>query len=306
MDLKIHQSHLFFGGASLSSQGGGYGFGKVETEALLESAYLNGLRVFDTAPIYGFGESEVQLGKYFKLRREEVFFISKGGVHWHPNRRVDMTNEPAIIEKMLLESLERLQSDYIDLYMIHWPDAKVDLRRPLEILRKYQEQGKIHHIGLCNTNSEELNKAFEVCEIEAVQNEFNLFNQSFLDLKQEFKEKNILWMSWGGLDKGILAGSVHPGRKYDSTDARSWAPWWKKQNFEKKYAFVEQLKSLLQSKPEWQQYSLLSAALNYGRQRGLDHQLCGFKTPEQLQTSLKVVNQTLPPELLADLRHLSR
>ena len=86
---------------------------------MLGLAFDLGIRLYDTAPIYGFGLSEQRLGNYFKHKREDVFFISKSGVDWHDSKRVNMTNDPAVTQKMLENSLRDLQSDYIDLYMIH-------------------------------------------------------------------------------------------------------------------------------------------------------------------------------------------
>src|SRR5690606_12662881 len=100
-----------------------------------------------TAPIYGFGLSEERFGAYLP---KEAFIISKSGVDWHANKRVNMTNDPFVTERMLNESLKRLKRDSIDLYMIHWPDSRVDIRLPLEVLARAQKAGKIKYIGLCN------------------------------------------------------------------------------------------------------------------------------------------------------------
>jgi len=73
---QISSIPLAFGGAAISGEGGGYGFGVIsESEAidLLHEAYELGLRIFDTAPIYGFGLSEIRMGKAFKQNREKVF-----------------------------------------------------------------------------------------------------------------------------------------------------------------------------------------------------------------------------------------
>ena len=87
---------LGFGGAAISGEGGGYGFGKIsEKEAidLLKFSHDKGIRVYDTAPIYGFGVSENRIGKAFHTQ-EDLFIISKSGVTWNSHRRVDMTNSP--------------------------------------------------------------------------------------------------------------------------------------------------------------------------------------------------------------------
>ena len=124
-------SAIGFGGAAISGEGGGYGFGDMsETEAqtLLGHSWELGINLYDTAPIYGFGLSEERLGKYLP---KDAIIVTKGGVDWHSTRRVNMTNDPKVIERMFLESLKRLKREYIDVYMIHWPDKNVDIRRPL-------------------------------------------------------------------------------------------------------------------------------------------------------------------------------
>lgn len=223
---------LIFGGASLSGKGGGYSFGDIsesQAQSLLEKAYDFGFRVFDTAPIYGFGESERRIGKAFEKNREQVHIISKCGVDWHENGRVNMTNDPKIAIKMLEESLRRLNSDYIDFYLVHWPDAKVDIRYTYEALSKAKERGHIKSLGLCNTNLDDFQKAREIDEVKVVQSEFNLFNQKNFDFLKDFQD---VWaQGWGTLDKGILSGRLTAKRQkekdFDDSDCRKSAPWWK-------------------------------------------------------------------------------
>lgn len=235
---------ITFGGASLSAEGGGYGFGamsEAEAEKLIKSAWEAGISVFDTAPIYGFGLSEERLGRYLP---QDAFIVSKSGVDWHQSKRVNMTNDPAVTQRMLDESLKRLNRETIDLYMIHWPDSKVDIRMPLEILKKAQEQGKIRHVGLCNTTLQDLSKAEEILPIQAIQSELNLFNQKPFE-QLEDKWKDYLSMGWGTFDKGILSGRVHHGRTFDKNDARSWAPWWDKKSVKVKIDKTIKLQEIL-------------------------------------------------------------
>src|SRR5690606_31267478 len=209
--------------------GAGYGFGEVsEKEAidLLHFALDKGVNLFDNAPIYGFSLSEKRMGKAFKNCREKVILTSKSGVSWHDSGRVNMTNDAAVTEKMLEQSLRDFNTDYIDLYMIHWPDERHDIRYAMEVLARAKASGKIKFIGLCNTTREDYWKAMEVSKIDFFQAEHNLFHQDFY---QEFEpELNMSgFMGWGSFDKGILTGRVYKGRTYDKVDARSWAPWWK-------------------------------------------------------------------------------
>jgi aryl-alcohol dehydrogenase-like predicted oxidoreductase len=279
---QIEIPEISFGAASLSGEGGGYGFGEISEEnaiKLVLKAYEKGYRLFDTAPIYGFGLSEKRLGKALKNLRDQVLLVSKGGITWHENKRVNLTNEPKIIESMLHQSLKDLKTDYIDLYMIHWPDPRVDIRRPLDVLKEAQDKGKIRFIGLCNTSIEELNKAQEICEISMVQNEFNLFaNEIKNDLFPYLLKHEIGFMSWGTLDKGILSGTVSMDRKYDASDARSWAPWWKNQNLKEK---LEQVKKWQENLPQGK--TIMDFALEFNLSfKEITTVLIGVKTLDQL------------------------
>lgn len=238
-------SALGFGGGAISGEGGGYGFGAIsEAEAidLLKQALDAGINLFDTAPIYGFGTSEIRMGKAFRQCRERVFLVSKSGVDWHANGRVNMDNDPEVALRMLDESLQRLDVDYIDLYMIHWPSQSIDIRAPMEALARAREAGKIRNIGLCNTCPEDLTKALSVAPIVAVQSEFNLFTRGVIDeLFPVLENQGIGFMAYGTLDKGILTGRVTPTRTYDQFDARSKAHWWKKVDRTAKYDAMDRL-----------------------------------------------------------------
>ena len=118
---KISTIPLSFGGASISGEGGGYGFGSISNQRLCsfkraEDLELKFLIVLPSMV------SVYQKKEWGRLQgyKEEVFLCSKSGVTWSSSRRVDMTNDPQVTQKMLEQTLRDFQSDYIDLYMIHW------------------------------------------------------------------------------------------------------------------------------------------------------------------------------------------
>src|SRR3989339_1130495 len=295
----ISEIPICFGGAAISGEGGGYGFGEISdtsANALLMQAFDLGITIFDTAPIYGFGLSEKRLGMAFRRKREKVFIISKSGVTWHNNRRVNMTNDPVTTIKMLEQSLRDLQSDYIDLYMIHWPDNKIDIRRPMEALASAKSQGKIKHLGLCNTNLVDLDLAAQIDSIEVVQSEFNLFHRQSEDFLNYLSSHHIAFMSWGTFDKGIISGTVTNDRTYDRSDARGWAPWWDKKANRKKIATIEKIATLLNAHG----HTLLELACGYNLTHPpLTHLLCGMRTPWQLNETIRAVKNPPPRSLIA-------
>lgn len=282
LDSKI--SSLCFGGAAISGEGRGYGFGKIsenDSIELLLLAFEYGINLFDFAPIYGFNTAEKRAGLAFKAIREKVKFVSKSGVDWHSNGRVNMTNDPKVALKMLDQSLKNFDSDYVDIYLVHWPDSKVDIRLPLEALYNQKEKGKIKHLGLCNTNCDDLKLAKDVAPIEVVQMESNLFNQnSFNEIVSELTP-SMLTMGWGTFDKGILTGSVEENRSFDKDDCRSWAPWWKKGNWKQKCSHVQKV----MNNNNLNKAQLGAAALSFS-QKNVDTSICGMRSTSHLESSL--------------------
>lgn len=293
------QVQFAFGGAAISGESGGYGFGSISEEdslRLLDEAYERGLRIFDSAPIYGFGDSEIRMGKAFRRKREKVYLISKCGVDWHENRRVNMSNDPKICQKMLEQSLRNFQSDYIDLYMVHWPDLKVDIRHSLEVLFKAKEEGKILEVGLCNTNLEDYIKAKEVGEICVLQGEWSPLQRQNKELRSMAEEEGLAWMSWGALDKGILTKRVDENRKIlDKADCRSWAPWWKAMDKKSKYEIVARIDNVLKDTD----FSLLDFAVAFQKLSGAETlPIFGFKNSEQLSQVYDSFHKKFPKDLM--------
>lgn len=304
--LNFQITEIAFGGGSISGEGGGYGFGHIGDEdaiSLLHKAFERGINLFDTAPAYGFGLSEKRIGKAFVVKRDNVFIVSKGGIPWDNKKRIKLDNSPKVIQKMLEQSLRDLQTDYIDLYMIHWPDKNVDIRKPMEYLSKAKEEGKIRAIGLCNSFVEDINKAFEISRVDVLQSEFNLFNTSAKDtLFDIIREKKMGFMSWGTLDKGILTSRVTPERKFDEVDARSWAPWWTKDDKTPKYNAMEQINELLKER----EHSGLELALGYVLQyKELSTALCGVRSIDQLETAIEALKNLPDKEVLDEAKSIA-
>ena len=204
---------------------------------------------------------------------------------------------------MLERSLKDLRTDYIDLYMIHWPDRNIDIRKPMEFLSRAKGDGKIRSIGLCNTSHDEIEKAAEIDRIDALQTECNLFNPlAFESLRSTLKEHKMGFMGWGTLDKGILTGRVTPGRTFDRVDARSWAPWWKQEDRTPKYKAMERINQLLKER----NHSGLELALGYVLQFSeLSTALCGIRNRAQLESAITALNNLPEIAILEESRAIA-
>lgn len=242
-------SEIGFGGAAISGEGAGYGFGHIEEREsirLLHFVQEKGINLFDTAPIYGFRESEKRMGKAFRGRRDDVFLVSKCGITWHENKRVNLDNGATTTRRMLEQSLRDLQTDYIDLYMVHWPDSRVDIRETMQVLSDARRAGKIRFIGLCNSNPSEYQLAKQVGHVDVFQTEMNVFKtSSFEKIRPIIHRDGQGHMTWGTLEKGILTGSVTRDRKFDDVDCRGSAPWWKEMDLEGRFRVMDELQPIL-------------------------------------------------------------
>lgn len=301
-------SVIGMGGAAISGEGGGYGFGTMSTEQallLLERALDYGINLFDTAPIYGFGLSEQRIGKAFRGKRDKVFLVSKSGVTWDIDRRVGIDNRPETTERMLEQSLRDLQSDWIDLFLIHWPDPEVDIRRPMEVLARAKEVGKIRAIGLSNTNHEDLAKASEVDRVDVLQGPFNVFHRApITEWFGHLREQEMGWMGYGTLDKGILTGRVtRAPRSFEKTDVRAHASWWVNQDRTPKFDAIEQVEPVLKEAGVGLLHWALAFVLKHPE---VSTALCGFRSLAQLDSLLEAWEQVpkVPNDVMEEVERL--
>ncbi len=302
LDFEI--SAISFGGAAVSGEGGGYGFGELsESDAigLLHAAHDRGINCFDTAPCYGYGLSERRFGKAFADRRDRVFLVSKCGVTWDEDKKLKNTNEPEVARRMLEQSLRDLGVDHIDLYFIHWPDKKTDIRKTVEVLSDAKRAGKIGAIGLSNFyDVEEIRKAQEIDRIDAFQTQFNLFAPEAAEKLFPFaKEHEIGHMSWGSFDKGILTGRVTRDRKFDDKDFRS--------RF-KSFVNEGKMRAMDRITPLLKEHGFDGRQLALGfifSHPEATTAVCGVKSIEQLETALSALDNLPSAELIEEVRKIA-
>ena len=137
---------------------GGEGFGlhdERESLKVLYTAAENNIRHFDTAGFYAHGISERLIEKIIRQDREQFFISTKGGLVWN-GRTAEHRASPEDLKRQLNESLERLKTDYLDLYQLHWPDPEVPLRESIDALKEFQREGMIRFWGAGNLTDRQL------------------------------------------------------------------------------------------------------------------------------------------------------
>lgn len=217
-DLTV--SRLAFGGCPM----GGHGWGDTSRDdfiAAIRSALDQGLNFFDTADVYGLGEGERTLGHALRERREEAVIATKFGVRAEGGR-TSYDNSPSWIKAALDASLQRLGTDYVDLYQVHYRDGVTPLDAIVATLLDLQAQGKIRHLGLSNIDGgsdDELRDYLSA--FSTFQNEFSLANRSHEGDIASFVNKGMVPLTWGSLGQGILSGKYDATSTFGSDDRRS-------------------------------------------------------------------------------------
>lgn len=183
------------------SMGGDY-FGSVEDRdsiACIETYLEHGIQTFDTAEIYGMGRAEKVLGQALKGRkREECTIISKvWPSHYAPE---DM-------EKACDASLERLGTDYLDVYFLHYPPQGMSVGQVMENMGRLKEKGKIRSIGVSNFSAEQLREAVQSGPVDVIQPCYNLlWRYADRDLLPYCREQGISVIPYSTLAQGLLTG----------------------------------------------------------------------------------------------------
>lgn len=204
---------------------GGYGWGNVQESELLDAiseALDKGVNFFDTADTYGLGQSERTLAKGLGEHRKNVVIESKFGVRVGGGKTV-YDNSPEYIQTALEESLRRLNTDYIDIYTIHYRDGKTPIADVIGKLDELKAVGKIRHYGLSNIHGNEADELIPYAEkFVCCQDEFSLAcRKNEADLFSLQSKLHVTPMTWGSLGQGILTGKYGADVKFGADDRRS-------------------------------------------------------------------------------------
>ena len=217
--LKV--SRLCLGGCPM----GGYGWGEVDEQLLIDAVHTAldlGVTFFDTADTYGLGQSEKTLSKAIGANRNKVVIASKFGVRVE-NGRTFYDNSPEYIEKAVAASLDRLQTDYIDLYQIHYRDGKTPLPVVAEKLEELKRRGLIRAYGLSNIYKSDIDEIRSLADrFVSFQNEYSLACRKHeADIREISETLDLTLMTWGSLGQGILSGKYDRSCTFAQNDRRS-------------------------------------------------------------------------------------
>lgn len=277
-----------------------------EAERTIRAALDAGITCFDTAPSYGNGHAEELLGRALTGHREDVALVTKGGLIWNERSEVlGHDSSPGYLTARLDESLQRLRTDYVDLFLIHWPDANSPAEQTAAALRSLVEAGKARYVGVSNYTGEglrELAAAMGNVPLAANQVSYHLFDDRWARSSFETcRDLGIGVMAYGSLAHGLLTGTFTSATTFDESDWRAAGvifgqPLLTPEHREQNLTVVDRLQAVAADAG----LTLPRLALAWVLSNPVvTVSLVGARTPVEIHESARAVTHSLDPATLA-------
>jgi aryl-alcohol dehydrogenase-like predicted oxidoreductase len=202
----------------------GGGYGSIEEADFIKAvnrALDAGVNSFDTAEAYGFGASEKSLAKALGSRRKQAVITTKFGVGYPDAPNYRDSSRKRVMES-IEKSLKNLETDYLDVYLIHWPDRNVPFEEPMSALDDLVKQGKVKSVGVSNFKLDEIETCMRTRRVDVVQYCWNMFDRRMQkEIFPYCRENQIGVMAYGSLAYGMLTGTLSEENTFEKNDWRS-------------------------------------------------------------------------------------
>ncbi|MDR2221877.1 MAG: aldo/keto reductase [Flavobacteriaceae bacterium] len=289
---------------------GGNMWGGNEQKDSIESVRASidhGVTTLDTAPFYGFGLSEEMIGQAIKgYDRSKIQLLSKFGLVWDGSNQgrgehffdaedagkvipVYKYASKANVIKEVEESLKRLQTDYIDLLQIHWPDSTTPIAETMEALETLIQQGKIRAAGVSNYSVDQVKEARQTLNIASNQVGYSMLNRGIeQDLVPYALDNNLGIIVYSPMERGLLTGKYFKEGKLKQNDHRNG--YFQQFDLAKVEAFLNAITPLANDKGA----TLSQLVLRWtSLQPAISVVLAGSRNAEQAIANAKAMNITL-------------
>ncbi|ORV89187.1 aldo/keto reductase [Mycolicibacterium iranicum] len=225
---ELAVSAMGFGGMALTPVYGG-AVDDAESLATLHHAVDVGVTFLDTANVYGSGDNERLFARLLADRRDEVTLATKFGIVSNPAERaagrVALRGDAAYVRQCIDESLQRLQTDTVDLYYLHRRDPNVQIEETVGAMAELVTAGKVRHLGLSEVSAADLRAANAVHPIAALQSEWSIWSRDVeAAIAPAAAELGIGLVPFSPLGRGFLAGAVRSTADMGDNDFRRTMP----------------------------------------------------------------------------------
>ncbi len=270
---------------------------------LVRTALDHGINFLDTAFFYGPKRSEELISEVIKERgnRTELVIATKGS-HKFVEGGVVNDNSPAYLKQSVEDSLKRLQTDYIDLYYIHYPDNETPKAEAVGALKELKDQGKIRAIGVSNFSLEQLKEANQDGYVDVFQGKYNLLErEAEKELLPYTAANNISFIPYFPLASGLLTGKYTKDMKIDDSLAKK--PHFQGEAFVRNLEKVEQLRAIAEAK-ETEIANVILAW--YLTRESIDALIPGAKRADQVLSNLRTLDVLLTEDEINEIDRVFR
>jgi aryl-alcohol dehydrogenase-like predicted oxidoreductase len=254
-----------------------------------------GVTLIDTAPAYGLGRSEEIVGKAIAGRRDEVVLATKCGLVWHTDRGRHFFDQnqrpvhrylgPESIRHEIDQSLRRLGTDRIDLYITHWQDPTTPLAETMAALDELKRAGKIRAIGASNASVADVEAYVAAGRLDAIQEQFSMVHRDIeAELVPLCARHGVSILSYSSLSLGLLTGKIGPKRVFEGDDLRIGDPRFSAANREKAVAFADEIGPVAEAQGATVAELVIAWTV---RQPGITLALCGARNPDQARENAR-------------------
>lgn len=255
---------------------------------VVRAAIENGVTLLDTAFIYGPERSEELVGQVIKEYNRSDVVIATKGAHYFEGDETKLSNDPQFLKEQVEQSLERLQTDYIDLYYIHFPDEETPKDEAVAALQELKAAGKIKAIGVSNFTLEQLKEANKHGAVDVIQHEYNLLNRENEHILEYTAKNDITFIPYFPLAAGLLAGKYNEDTTFN--DLRTNNPDFQGEQFKANLKKVDKLREIAQEHNVDVAHVVLAYYLT---KPSLDVIIPGAKRKEQVIDNLKTLDVQL-------------
>ena len=249
----------------------------------IKAAVSAGINLVDTAHIYGAGRSETLVGKALKeIGRDKVILATKCGIWFSSGIEYDESTkclmcDGHVVRTQIEQSLRRLDTDYIDLYQIHYAGATPP-EESVAAMVEMQKQGKIRYIGISNFSLDEMKRAFKTGPIASYQPLYSLLDRENQQQIDFCYENNVGVLTYGSIAGGILGGRYRDAADMPKDQRHDKYPYYKGEGFEKAIKLLNALDEIAASR----QKPVSHVAINWvNQQKAVTSALVGLKSVKQ-------------------------
>lgn len=270
-----------------------------ESIATIYTALDAGITLLDTGDFYGMGHNELLLHEALAGRRREDFFIAvKFGALRSPDGNfIGFDGRPEAVKTSLAYTLQRLGTDYIDLYQPARIDPTVPIEETIGAISEMAKAGYVRYIGLSEVGAEAIRRAHAVHPITWLQIEYSLLSRGIeADILPTVRELGIAVTAYGVLSRGLLSGHWSQERSEQAQDFRGHLPRFSGENLDRNLLLVEALRRIAQE----QDATVAQVAIAWVLSRGNDIvPLVGARRRDRLNEALGALNLHLSEDELA-------